>query len=119
VVRKEAAEDLWAKWCLRWRGRVLDGLHAHACPEWDDLPLDESCPEWPCYCGFDGGKTAMVIDVMMDHERELLLQLLNDAISRRGVDPYRHSTAAQCHTLIRRIEAADEIVIRSLEKVPG
>lgn len=38
--------------CLIWRGRVLTGSYAHWCPEWDDLPIDETCPEWPCGCGF-------------------------------------------------------------------
>ena len=35
---------------LKWRGRLPEGKHAHACPEWDDLPIDELCSEWPCEC---------------------------------------------------------------------
>jgi len=41
---------------VQWRGRVLRGVYAHWCPDWDDLPMDESCPEWPCGCGFGGWK---------------------------------------------------------------
>lgn len=40
----------WEKWCLRERGRVLDGIYAHYCNDWDDLTMDETCPEWPCAC---------------------------------------------------------------------
>ena len=40
----------------RWRGRVLTGKYAHWCPEWDDLPMDETCPEWDCGCGFKDWK---------------------------------------------------------------
>ena len=36
--------------CLHWRGRVLEGAYRHWCMEWDDLPIDETCPEWPCDC---------------------------------------------------------------------
>ena len=43
----------WADWerdCLNWRGMVLMGEWAHWCPDWHDLPMDETCPEWPCTC---------------------------------------------------------------------
>jgi hypothetical protein len=43
----------WAEWeqdCLHWRGVVLVGQYAHWCPDWNDLPMDETCPEWPCSC---------------------------------------------------------------------
>jgi hypothetical protein len=40
----------WEIDCLKWRGRVLTGEHAHWCPDWDDLPIDETTPEWPCVC---------------------------------------------------------------------
>ena len=47
--------------CMHWRGRILRGDYAHWCPEWDGLPIDETCSEWPCECGFkewvdDGGE---------------------------------------------------------------
>ncbi len=47
--------------CLHWRNRVLTGVYAHWCPDWDELPIDETCNEWPCNCGFqewvdNGGK---------------------------------------------------------------
>jgi hypothetical protein len=42
----------WAEDCLKWRHKVLTGRHAHWCFDWDDLPVDETCPEWPCGCAF-------------------------------------------------------------------
>lgn len=38
----------WQADCQHWRGRVLTGEHGHWCFEWDGLPIDETCPEWPC-----------------------------------------------------------------------
>ena len=43
----------WVEDCKRWRGHVLTGKYGHWCPEWDDLPIDETCPEWPCDCGIE------------------------------------------------------------------
>lgn len=40
----------WEQDCLRWRGVVLNGAAAHWCRDWDGLPIDETCPEWPCIC---------------------------------------------------------------------
>lgn len=40
----------WIVDCRHWRGRVLTGQYAHWCYQWDDLPMDETCPEWPCGC---------------------------------------------------------------------
>lgn len=40
----------WHTDCQKWRGRVLTGKHAHWCAEWDHLPMDETCAEWPCGC---------------------------------------------------------------------
>lgn len=40
----------WERDCLRWRGRVLVGVFGHWCFGWDGLPIDETCPEWPCEC---------------------------------------------------------------------
>jgi hypothetical protein len=37
--------------CLKWRGRLLTGKHAHWCYDWDGLPVDETTAEWPCTCG--------------------------------------------------------------------
>ena len=45
----------WVDDSMRWRGRVLEGKHAHWCPDYDYLPIDETCPEWPCPC--DEGKS--------------------------------------------------------------
>ncbi len=36
---------------LKWRGRVLTGRFAHWCADWDELPVDETTPEWEsCRC---------------------------------------------------------------------
>jgi hypothetical protein len=40
----------WKEDCLKWRGLLLTGKYAHWCDEWDGLPVDETCPEWPCGC---------------------------------------------------------------------
>ena len=40
----------WEEDCLHWRGRVLTGKYKHWCLDWDDLPIDETCHEWPCAC---------------------------------------------------------------------
>lgn len=44
----------WIDDSMKWRGVVLTGKYAHWCAEWDDLPIDETCPEWPCGCGIAG-----------------------------------------------------------------
>lgn len=38
----------WEEDCLTYRGEVLTGQYAHWCVEWDGLPVDETCFEWPC-----------------------------------------------------------------------
>ena len=43
----------WVEDSLHWRGKVLVGKYAHWCPDWDDLPIDETCREWPCTCEFE------------------------------------------------------------------
>jgi hypothetical protein len=56
MVRLLTAEEraaLWVQDCLHWRGVVLTGGHQHWCDEWDGLPMDDTCPEWPCNCGID------------------------------------------------------------------
>jgi hypothetical protein len=40
----------WELDCHLWRGEVLTGRKRHWCPEWDGLPVDETCREWPCGC---------------------------------------------------------------------
>ena len=47
----DAASPEWETDCLRWRGRVLTGKHAHWCFDWDGLPVDETCDEFhSCTC---------------------------------------------------------------------
>jgi hypothetical protein len=45
---RESAD--WKQDCKHWRNRVLTGRYAHWCMDWDGLPIDETCPEWPCIC---------------------------------------------------------------------
>ena len=40
---------VWVQDCMYWRGVVLTGKYAHWCWDWDDLPVDETTPEW-YYC---------------------------------------------------------------------
>src|SRR5262245_49746061 len=42
----------WEEDCLKYRGEVLTGRYGHFCPDWDSLPIDETCVEWPC-CDFE------------------------------------------------------------------
>jgi len=38
---------------MEWWGEVLKGKYAHWCPDWDDLPIDETCGEFDCcICDF-------------------------------------------------------------------
>ena len=46
-------EAEWTRDSQHWRGKVLTGRYRHWCMNWDCLPVDETCPEWPCGC-FDG-----------------------------------------------------------------
>lgn len=40
----------WETDCLKWRNKILTGKFKHYCFDWDELPVDETCPEWPCSC---------------------------------------------------------------------
>lgn len=42
----------WEEDCLEYRGVLLTGRYAHYCLDWDGLPIDETCVEWPC-CAFE------------------------------------------------------------------
>ncbi len=50
AVRLLMASLDWIRDCVRWRGEVLVGRFAHWCEDWDGLPVDETCSEWPCAC---------------------------------------------------------------------
>lgn len=47
----------WAKDCQTWRGELLTGRFQHYCYDWDGLPIDETCLEWPCACAKELGAT--------------------------------------------------------------
>ena len=39
------------KECIRWYGENLTGNYAHYCPDWDYLPIDDTCVEFQsCTC---------------------------------------------------------------------
>jgi hypothetical protein len=42
----------WEQDCLHWHGKILIGKFAHWCPDFDDLPIDETMEmEWQiCTC---------------------------------------------------------------------
>ena len=52
----ELSEE-WIEDCMKWRGRVLKGEFRHWCIDWDGLPIDETCEEWPCVCESDLRRT--------------------------------------------------------------
>ena len=42
-------ESAWALDCQHYWGRLLTGTHRHWCPDWDMLPIDETCTtEYSC-----------------------------------------------------------------------
>lgn len=43
----------WIDDCNRYYGRVLNGLHAHWCPDWDFLPIDSTCEAEIACCTCD------------------------------------------------------------------
>ena len=38
----------WEEDCLHYHGQVLTGRYKHWCADWDDLPIDDTCPEFEC-----------------------------------------------------------------------
>jgi hypothetical protein len=43
--------EYWVEQCTRYWGVSLTGKYAHYCPEWDFLPIDETCKEFEhCSC---------------------------------------------------------------------
>jgi hypothetical protein len=43
----------WEEDCLREYGEILSGKYKHWCPEWDNLPIDETCQEFESCCCFE------------------------------------------------------------------
>jgi len=42
---------IWVKDCFRWHDKALTGDFGHYCPDWDYLPIDETCMEYQaCTC---------------------------------------------------------------------
>lgn len=52
----------WEQDCIREYGKRLTGDYAHWCPEWDGLPVDETCVEFfACASCFPGDKRAKAL----------------------------------------------------------
>jgi hypothetical protein len=49
----------WIEDCMKWRGKVLKGVHAHWCWDWDGLPVDETTPEHECCTCYDKPEDAV------------------------------------------------------------
>lgn len=43
----------WIDDCFKFWGKTLTGNKAHWCPEFDDLPIDETCDEYDIFCTCD------------------------------------------------------------------
>ena len=44
----------WKKACLEEYNKELTGSFRHYCPDWDLLPIDDTCPEFQqCTCDWD------------------------------------------------------------------
>lgn len=44
-------DSAWIEACFKKWGRVLMGESRHFCPDWDQLPIDETCSEFlDCHC---------------------------------------------------------------------
>ncbi len=45
---------VWIKECFFWHNRLLEGEKQHYCPEWDFMPIDETCDEFQiCTCNLE------------------------------------------------------------------
>lgn len=59
---KKAKLTQWEEDCLHWMGLILTGDYKHYCPDWDDLPIDETCAEFGgCTCYVDDPKAMALV----------------------------------------------------------
>lgn len=66
---KKAKLTQWEEDCLHWMGLILTGDYKHYCPDWDDLPIDETCGEFGgCTCYMDDPKAQALV---REREQEL------------------------------------------------
>lgn len=50
--KKIGVSEDWVEDCMKFYGKVLTGKNAHWCPDWDHLPIDDTCHEMKyCSCG--------------------------------------------------------------------
>jgi hypothetical protein len=51
IRRGEKVREEWRTDCIHYWGRTLTGKKGHWCPEWDYLPIDDTCQEFEhCLC---------------------------------------------------------------------
>ena len=43
----------WKDECWKWHGKTLTGKYKHYCPDWDYLPIDDTCEMEINYCTCD------------------------------------------------------------------
>lgn len=54
VAESESKTSQWQKDCMQWHRKMLTGNFAHYCPDWDFLPIDDTCKEFKsCTCTKD------------------------------------------------------------------
>jgi len=53
LLTEKDTDKIWKEDCLFHHGRVLDGKMRHYCPEWDFLPMDNTCWEFEACTCFD------------------------------------------------------------------
>lgn len=82
----------WEVDCMKWRGRKLDGAHGHWCMDWDGLPVDETCEEWPhCRCFPELRKTAYVRDIVLEE-------------AARRIEKMDTAQACECAAVVRALK---------------
>ena len=66
---KSRKNHTWDEDCLHWMGMILTGDYKHYCPDWDDLPIDETCGEFGwCTCFADDPKA---MDIVKERAKEM------------------------------------------------
>jgi uncharacterized protein (DUF433 family) len=80
----------WRSDCLEWRGRVLTGEHGHWCNEWDLLPVDETCDEWPCSC-----------DVGKEFKRKSKIHSAHERVIEKHAETFRRLAEQEPHVWLK------------------
>lgn len=71
---KNRKNHTWDEDCLHWMGMILTGDYKHYCPDWDDLPIDETCTEFGgCTCYLDDPKAQALVKEREQEMNEIIL----------------------------------------------